>query len=181
MKNILKNSLGFMFLCHVTFLNSCSKNKTTTPIGDPAPVTTNIANGLPENTKKINGYLYAGNVINLYSAGTQSYVLLYAIFGDPTRNLMGNYDHFTNLQKNTSNINDRSNISVGKLSFNGETVTSSGNLLYTQNSNSSNSLNYSSNWSSDGNLSFKPLNVSIARGIPVIHPPSTTITYSYSI
>lgn len=180
MKKILKNPLGLVLIFSLTFFISCNKNKTTTTPADPEPITTDMANGLPDNPKKINGYAFAQTLVNLNSGNTNGFVYLFAMFGDPTRNLIANYDHFSNNQRSVNSTNDRGNVSVGDLSFNGLMLNNFGSVVYQQTSNFASSLNYA-NWHSDGNLSFKPLNLSVARGFPAIKQPSASATSSYSI
>jgi len=182
MKKIPKNLAGFVFSCNIVFLASCNKNKATTLPADPEPVTTDIANGLPDNPKKINGYAFAENVITYNNGSPNPYVYLMALFGDPARNLIANYDHFTNSQRPISVSNDRENVSVGTLSFNGVPLYNGGSVIYQQNSTMSNVIYNSANWLSDGNLSFKPINTAIPRGFPIInHSTMLPTTYSISL
>ena len=166
MKNILKTPLGFLFA--FIFLISCKKDKTLTVV-DPPPVTTEIANGLPANPKKINGYLYASCVSSIYSGSGNTYSSQYrfAAFGDPARNLISGYNHYSNITSFNTPTTDMANVSVGDLNFNGVLINSGGSTSY-QSSTYTNSPDYTAHWVSEGNLSFKPLDLLVSRGFPVI-------------
>lgn len=150
-----------LFLIFV-FLISCKKPD----IPSSVPETTlsqAIQNGLPSDYKSINGYLYAsfnGNALSCF-----------AIFGDPGRNLMLNYDHFVNITsiKTSSADPDRGNVSVGNVSFSGQLVfqgVSSNSWSYF-NDNFFTGLP-TTNWKYDGNKSFKAQDIFIPRGFPVL-------------
>jgi len=177
MKKILKNPLGLVLICNLAFFISCNKNKAITPPADPEPVTTDITNGLPDDPRKINGYFYAGNAVNIYSGNNSIGVYEYAVFGDPSRNLMANYNHLTNTSRFSGNQNDVGNVSDGDLFFNGMMIGSAGNTNYMQSNSYGGSSNSSAHWVSSGNLSFKPIDLTVPRGFPTIIQPAYT-TYS---
>ena len=113
------------------------------------------------------------------------YSFKYAAFSDPARNLLVPYNHYSN-NKNFSNNNvGIGNIDVGIISLNGTTVNkniqSNFEVYYGQNFNNNVSfLNLNANWLSEGNKTFKPLNIIINKGHPIIAVNSFSISTTIS-
>jgi hypothetical protein len=145
-------------------LFSCKKTEIEAPSQTIAE-SSDFSNGLPSG--KINGYLYACDA----NYGSFGYLSTYATFGDPARFLYANFNHRDErtVATGTDNVG---NVSVGSLQFSGYSVYS-----YNQGSNTLSYyyLNYASYqnglaaaWNSTGNKSFSALNLSVARGFPVL-------------
>jgi hypothetical protein len=162
---MMRSRLFFLSLpVLLALLFACKKPKSIIP-DQPAVVNTDLANGLPSDTKKINGYLFAS--VNFSS---DSYY--YSIFSDPGKELAKTYNH----RNNTIQFDQQvlGNVDVGSVRQNGYTLS---------HQNTGQSVIYSEAiyaapttviWTSDGNGSFKPLNVNVARGYPYISPNTYT-------
>lgn len=181
MKLLKINSLSIITLL---FLFSCAKKEK--PYEQPVVINTELSDGFPENIKAINGYLYSGVQTYQYSSSSMYfYTFAYAAFSDPARNLLVPYNHYSN-NKNFSNNNvGIGNIDVGIISLNGNTVNkniqSNFEVYYGQNFNNNVSfLNLNANWLSEGNKTFKPLNIIINKGHPIIAVNSFSISTTIS-
>lgn len=164
------------------FLFSCNKKKET--IDEPENINTSLVDGLPENKKLINGYLYSSLQTYQYSSSSSYYYMnSYAIFSDPAKNLISTFNHYYNNKMFVQSING--NIDVGNVYINGITLPkslqSNFEVYYTQGFNSSsNFFNYNATWSTEGNKSFKPINLSIGKGYPLISTNLISIGNSIS-
>lgn len=159
-----------LFVCFAIFLIACDKPKAKIPAEEPT-VTTEMANGFPDNKEKIHGYFYAANT--LFSTLNRSRYL-YAVFGDPARDLMQNFNHVANTTRNGGQQNS-GNVNVGAVSFNDYQINPSGLAAYYSN-NSVSVLDVSTKWRTDGNGSFKPVDLNVPRGFPTVN-----VTGSYSL
>jgi hypothetical protein len=173
----------FVLASAALFIASCKKTDIPSTVAEEAS-STSMTNGLPEDRTAINGYLYANYISN--GNGSFSSIVNYAVFGDNARNLMSNFNHYSEQSStNTSTTNpDRGNVNVGTISF-------SGNMLYQSASGTAWSYfmqqqttnkNPVANWKSDGNKSFKSMDLYVNRGFPIVSDTllksSTTITVS---
>lgn len=169
-------------------LAGCKKTSTSTTDPATTPVTTDLADGLPKDVQSINGYFYANyTASNFGSTSINGYCVLH----DEPTDLMPNFSHYTDQQifSGTSNLG---NIQVGNISFNNITLFESNNgvnsVFYTFNnsggSSGSNSGPSTAIWKTDGNGSFKALNLNIPRGFPRINAssgtPGTLVTFTMS-
>lgn len=167
--------IKFIMISCVLFCVSCKKPTHEQPAEEL--VTTEMKQGLPENPKLINGYLYAGYTFdvntNYYSRA------LFSTFSDPAKNLLAGYNHSLD---QVPNFTKTGNIDVGQLNFNGFNVnrnSTSTNLFYF---NSFSNLNYMNIafWGFEGNGSFKPYQDSVTRGFPVVLNTFSTSVISKS-
>ena len=129
-----------------------------------------VNNGLGRSPNQIHGYLYASVKKTIYSYGsTYLSVRLSGFFGDPSRNLMANLDHVTDNSLFFDN-KSQSNVSVGALTFMDTYVFGSKNTTnYSYSNNQYNEYDaIACKWTSEGNGSFVPINLAIARGFPKI-------------
>ena len=167
------SSLILLLLC-----SACKKDENTE--APPAPVTNSLSNGLPADMAKIHAYLTASARTSSFSSGSPYYnFVLYAAFGDPARNLMSMYNHYSEQIIFNSNTG-RPNISVGTVKCNNISIPAQefGNeVRYEYNPGQVFSpVPNSITWKSDGNGSFLPLNEPISRGLPLIQPPAQSYT-----
>ena len=146
--------------------------------------------GLPAESNAIHGYLYA----SYYGSSTNNRRLTtYAAFGDPERNLMAGFNHYSD---ETIDIGtNRGNVSVGyfvtfsggnnNISYSGASPTSS--AYYYGYKRYIGSLNAFTNWKFDGNKSFKGQDISVPRGFPKLNDSlikaydTITISKGYSV
>ncbi len=147
---------------------------------EPELVTTELRNGFPENPDLINGYFYASAKKYQYNSSSSIDLRTYCILNAPAKDLLGSFDHFNdNFQFNGS----AGNVAVGDVSFNGTSLktNSFGNSLnYIQNSNFLGTID-SAVWKTEGNGSFKALNLNISRGFPVLVNTYTSTSQSYPV
>jgi len=150
-----------------------------------------MAPGLPGDFRKINGYLYASGS----SSQNGSFFAGYAIFGDTARDLMSNFDHYEQHSRNNANMAtnpNRGNVNVGGITFSGYNFfqsASSTAWAYSYSSQNFGGSLYTTNWKVGGNKSFKPQDVYVTRGFPVINdtvipsngPSTLTISKGYSL
>jgi hypothetical protein len=177
-----KTSLIILSIATTALLFSCKKKESEPE--EAALINTSMADGLPENYKSINGYLYSGVQTYQYSGSNVNYYSFsYVAFCDPTKNLVSSYNHYTN-QKNFSSNIPFGNIDVGNVTLNGATVwksSSNSELFYGGNFNSStNFLNYNAVWTTEGNKTFKALGIYINKGHPIIQTSALGIPSSIS-
>ncbi len=169
-------------LCLAVLFAACHKNKRKAN-PDPGPQDTELAKGLPENPRAIHGYFFAG--ISNYNYDLTNYkVTLYAAFHDPAASLTKTYDHvnnnlsfselFGNVAVGSVQFSNAMNLSVN--GFGGSQVSYLYNTPFQQDVS-----NIVPAWLTAGNGSFKPLNISLTRGFPVITPTIVPSTASYSV
>jgi len=151
-------------------LMSCKKKEKKTPPEPEPSVTTEMASGLPSNINSINGYLYAGIK---YNGSSSNYFVssLYAAFSDPGRKLTTSYNHFLDNISNFGSNSNFGNIDVGSVTLNSSFFLSRSsfdpNVFYSSINNSGPFYN-TAHWTSDGNMSFKPLDLDVPKGFPVL-------------
>jgi hypothetical protein len=166
-------------LCACLAFFSCKKTENKMP-EEPELVTTELRNGFPDNPALIKGYFYASVKNYNYNSSGSIDVRCYCILNDPAKDLLGTFEHFNdNIQFNGS----AGNIAVGDVTFNNVSLktNSFGNSLnYTQNT-SFLSLPGSAVWKTEGNGSFKALNLNISRGFPVLVNTYTNTSQFYQV
>lgn len=162
---------------------SCKKKAPPVVEDDPQP-NSEVRPGLPPDPNLINGYFYSGFKINGSSSNTYTSLNCFAAFADPARKLTSNFDPFTDNLTNSNNKN-AANVQVGEITLND---------IYTLNHSSfSNSAppfiyNYFTNlfsstfsqvsWKSEGNGSFRPVNVVLPITYPDLQFPVSLNTIS---
>lgn len=156
----------------------CKKKKPETP-AEPEPVNSGMISGLPANYKSLNGYFYAG--YNKPYAGNYTYHAFYAAFSDPTRNLLGNFNHFDDYA--VGHPSKTGNIDVGEVFFNSSTANknnSSSSITYFTYTSTQSFPNFNAQWQIEGNGSFKPLNEQVPGGFPEVNINPTVSSISLS-
>ena len=166
---LLTTSALCFFSCH----------KKDDEIKTPEVINTELSDGFTDSRKSINGYLYSCLQANQYSSASINYNMIgFATFSDPAKNLMGNFNHYNNINSISSSTN-AGNIDVGDVylatSFQ---KFSQGNfqLSYQQNLSSQNAFSPNPYWLTEGNGSFKPLNITIPKGYPVLNYNTVSIS-----
>lgn len=167
---------------------SCKKDKTKDKSVQEDTTTTELKSGLPSDYRNINGYLYA-----CYKKTTgypYNNVYYFAAFGDPTRNLIINFNHYNDvlMPPPSGTINTaQGNISVGTVSFANQyslyqQYSGYNVLTYGMSISDYNSSMPNPSWKIGGNGSFKAFDVNITRGFPNVYVtyPSTTPTLNWS-
>lgn len=162
---------------------ACDKKKTST--STPSAVTTELADGLPDNFRAINGYFCGDARTNYSGSYTTASLTFYAAFADPARNLMANFNPITDQILFNNNNGNAGNVSVGSVFISGMQVPSSSFFTnefhyFNNNSGTQQNFNYSPQISMQGNGTFKPMNLSVKRGYPKISLASST-SYSLSL
>lgn len=151
---------------HVVFLgillfSGCAKTHTV-PVETEAHENSELANGLPQDLSKLNGYLYAG----YKAAGTNGFTYaFFAVFSDPPKPLLSTWNHHTDLIIPVVN----GNVSVGDLNVNGfvmQPVVVGTSVFYSNILNRSTPL-FASTWETQGNKSFLPFSLNIGRPFPL--------------
>lgn len=176
----MKNIFYFFLVTLIVSTTACKK-KTKTEIVDDPIVNTEMQNGLPEDYKTMNGYLYAGYSLQLFN--TYYYGYFYSGFNDPGKNLLSGYNHS---QDNFSfnNVSKAGNIDVGVVEFNASTTLSknvfSNAVTYQSNNNSATTIIPTASWKIEGNGAFKEFDISVSRGFPYIAPSFTPSAISKS-
>lgn len=146
-------------------LYSCQKNDTTEqPLKNIA-----LNNGLGDSPNKLNGYFFSSinkTISNNYTYYNQQH---FAFFGDPSRNLMINFNRLTGNEQ-IFDMAARSNVSVGQVTIMNAAIGSKTATTYSSFTNIYQNLE-NSNFTirTEGNGSFKPLNLTITRGFPKIN------------
>lgn len=159
-------------------LVSCDKKDPPKPKA-PEPVNTDMTPGMGNNSRNIHGYFYAS--YRQSPSPNEGYLTGFAVFGDPARHLMGLYDHYNDNERFSSSSTSRGNISVGMTSFAGRNLSENNNpgfnLSYRLHSfQTIYGFDYSCNWHTEGNGSFKPVDLSVDRGFPRIARTTDTPT-----
>ncbi|MES2679260.1 MAG: hypothetical protein V4635_05215 [Bacteroidota bacterium] len=165
-------------LCAGLVFFSCKKSETKPP-AEPELVTTELRNGFPDNANLINGYFFA-SVKKYHSNPGNVDTRTYCVLNDPAKNLLGTYEHFND---NILFNGGAGNVAVGNVSFNDVSLKTSnfGNAMsYSQAGNYA-STPGSAVWKTDGNGSFKALNLTISRGFPVLVNTYTNTFQSYTV
>ena len=176
---MIKKTISCILIIASALLIVSCKNKKKSAITDtPEAVNTEIVNGLPDNPKLVNGYLYSCNQTTKYANSSSFYYsfYVYVAFSDPARNILATFNHFSN-SKNFSS-NNGGNIDVGSVSLNQNTINKnflSSELYYTSNLSGQSFSNTNASWSTVGNNTFKPINVSLSRGYPLINTNSLIV------
>lgn len=168
--NLLMKNLIYFLL--PLLIIGCKKQKEKEK--EVEPVTTELAAGLPQNSKEINGYLRSGYRVSNYMS-TFYEVALFAFFGDPKRNLMASFDRLNSTTFFTG-FSSLPNISVNDVSFNDKLLFGSnqGSAFSYFKSPESISQTFSvtpslqSNWNIQGNGSFEGFNITIPRSYPAL-------------
>ncbi len=165
----MKNLIYYLLLVSTAIITIGCKKKTVVK-EEVLPVNTELINGLP-NWKKQNGYLFSifsrSQYANSSNNPTYGYTQ-YALFNDPEKIIAQSINHtIINFYPNFL-----ANISVGKVTHNNNVLaqTNGGSSVtyYKNNSGQIINNNTPTTWTTEGNQSFKPLNITIARGYPVI-------------
>jgi hypothetical protein len=175
-----------VLLASVLLLSSCKKDKTEpTPTPEQpavvAPATTDMANGMPSNKKTLNGYLYAGYEVDYNGLVSTNIFNSFAVFADPARDLAANYDHQKDKITNGGSANV-GNVTVGDVSFSGNTLFHSASNTSTDISRLITSANfdYGTRWTTQGTTNFKALDLLVTRGFPLIANQSSVDIVSIS-
>jgi hypothetical protein len=164
-----KIALCFFIIVVSSAATSCKKKKTPEVVEDPI-VNTEMQNGLPEDHKSMNGYLYAGYSLQLFN--TSYFGFYYSSFNDPAKNLLNGYNH-TQDNFSFNNVAKQGNIDVGAVEFNSFTTLNknvfSSTVTY-QGNNSMGAITIptSASWKIEGNGAFKEFDVTVSRGFPYI-------------
>lgn len=168
-----KIAIGILLIHGVCVSTSCKK---TTAASIVAPVNQALANGLPSNPKLINGYLYTDYLTNVNGSSNIAQYS-FSVFSDPTKPLISSLNHY----QTGSSFSNLGNIDVGNVTLNSQSLyktTQSNFSLWYYFNNSYSTINYNAIWTTEGNGVFKPLNITVNRGLPVF---SNTIAVSNSI
>ena len=176
------SAISILIINASLLLFSCNKKEKA--IEEPAPINKALSDGFPENIKVINSYLYSCVQTYQYSSTIYYYSFSYAAFTDPAKNLLSTYNHYSN-NKNFSSNGGGGNIDVGNVTLNGSFVSknfpSNIEVYYRQNSNNNvNFLNLNAYWTSEGNKTFKSIDVIINKGHPTIAVNNLAISNSIS-
>jgi hypothetical protein len=166
----------FIILC-VTV--SCKKKEIV--VEPEELISTEMKPGLPEKPGEINGYLYSAYV--KYAGNNYWYFINYSTFSDPPKNIMDGFSRFYD-QLNYLGPKYYGNVDVGLVNAN--------NLLLSKNSFSPN-FTYSGSqqtyfipegtscrWNTEGNRSFKPMEVNTLRTYPGLTVSATPSVVSKS-
>jgi hypothetical protein len=135
---------------------------------DPPAVNVAMQDGLPPDITKLDGYLYSGYVNNPSNGNYD--LLTYGVFAEPEKNLTSGYNHYTN-SFDWSLTTRLGNIDVGDVSVNKNKLSkmmNTPNLIYTYGIYSQ-FISNSIRWFSEGNKSFKPLDVTL-ENLPLFTP-----------
>lgn len=161
---MLNNTL---LVCFTALLFNCRK-----PAIIPMqllPENTELKRGLPQNPKSINGYLF---MKELHPLNSSNYNYFYGAFSDPKKNLLNGYNHYNGMV-NTTTIEFSGNVNVGDLTFNSNTLiskTTLASILFYKNilAIPNSPPVTKATWSHEGNGSFKPIEITIENGYPLI-------------
>jgi hypothetical protein len=171
----MTRNIALLFVCTALSTTLACKKTETLPEVIPV-VNTPLTNGVPTD-KKQNGYLYSVISAQTYSSGSFGYnVMSVASFNDPETNLMGDFNHYNPNQ--SFNGTNKGNVDVGTVSLNGNNINKalgSNIVFYFASNNSNPPTNYSATWTTAGNKTFVPLNVTLPRGYPVINTTALNI------
>jgi hypothetical protein len=175
----MRKSVCLIALSCVVF-TTCKKEKDEP--GETAElITTEVQNGLPQYPTQINGYMYADFVSN--GNGTdQGRYQGFAGFGDPARNVMSNYNHYTDQMRFSQSFENQVNVQVGNVYFNNRILSRNqgGSVNYNLFSDGISFFDKSATWTADGNKSFVAFNRSVPRGFPLVADAPNTSTVSIS-
>jgi hypothetical protein len=142
------------------------------PLPEPephVPVSTEFALGLPEQPRYIHGYFYMCQKIQRLGFNYYPQMVMAAGFGDPSRNLLMNYDHQLDQPVFTSDMSLRPNVSVGRVFCNGVVMGNSSNTIYNMVIEMDTVLfDETATWEIDGNKSFVPFKVVLPLKVPKV-------------
>lgn len=173
-KKLLIVTGNCLLIATLVFLTFCKKDKKTeTPSSpsEPAPATTEMASGFPMSKTSVNGYFYA-----CYEATYTSNFLLganitaFAVFGNPSRNLMANFNHQTDVVIPNTESGNFGNVAMGQVTFSGyqlNEIASSTSTDFIKTTSAGN-FNFGTNWNIGGASGFSPFALTVPRGFPVI-------------
>jgi hypothetical protein len=168
----------FPFLALLLSLLSCEKKPLQEP-EIPLPVTTELKAGLPPSPQFINGYLYSSFRLIRYGWNYNTNFTAAAYFGDPSRNLMINFDHLFDQQEFLSNNKNTPNVTVGRVSVNGLGMGGTSTTSYwTSTQLDTAFLDTEPTWNIEGNKTFVPAVIKLR------HPPkllNTSFNFSLQI
>ena len=177
-----KTAISIIIINASLLLFSCNKKEKA--IEQPVLINKALTDGFPENIKLINSYLYSCVQTSKYSSTVYNNIFSYAAFTDPEKNLLNTYNHYSN-NKIFSSTGAGGNIDVGNVTLNGSLViknfSSNSEVYYGGNfSNNTNFLNLNAYWTTEGNRTFKPMDVIINKGHPTIAVNNLAISNSIS-
>jgi hypothetical protein len=180
----------------ITLLLIACKKTPKPVIDDETPVTTEMKQGLPPDMNAINGYFYSAYKITASNNSTNTTMYGFAGFGEPARRISANYDPYYDntifpITKNQANVH------VGEITLNDSYMMSHSSF---NNQNPpflynfyQNLYNYSltatppsPSWKTEGNGSFKPVDVTLpikypALQFPVLNSVSKTSTLTVNL
>jgi len=159
-------------VCAVLF--SCSKKEPAKQIENTA-INTELKHGLPENYSSIDGLFYY-SFTKTYPYTSPSYMQsFYASFNDPVKNLMAGFNPYFDYQMNTKYTG---NVAVGQVLFGNTNLfrTSTGTALYYYTYNYSGIMPPEISWQTDGNRTFKNIQLVADSACPLISNPTPSIT-----
>lgn len=172
-KRLLVTAVNVSLLASMSLFTFCKKDKKTDP--EPStpsePATTDISNGLPASKNSINGYMYASANATFVNGGipVSATYKCFAVFGDPARNLMSNYDHYTDKSRRSNNNLEYPNVTMPNVSFSGASVFVSASATTPENSYSGYISNLNSlEWNANGAANFQAVGVVLPRKFPKI-------------
>jgi hypothetical protein len=149
----------------VTAFTGCKKPKKVEVAADPV-VNTDQANGMPANLKSVNGYFYASYKSTSFSGYSYAF---FAGFSDPGRKLSSGWDHYNDNTSGFGATGSFGNIDVGIVTLNNsfplQKNSFNPNIFYSYNTNYFQPLT-SAQWTTEGNLSFSPMDIQVSRGFP---------------
>lgn len=165
----------------VFLLLSCRKKRELAPVEEPL-VNRELKAGWPEDIRAVNGYFYASRKTN-YDDPQYSNVTLYAVFRDPAGDLCSNFDHYELTM--FPNFQALGNVKVGSVYFGSETLLPSElgmGISYAMNLEfPTPMLPATASWQTDGNGSFKPVNIKVGRGFPHVSDSAVSSIQNYSL
>jgi hypothetical protein len=178
---IFRSAFIILLASCIIFLNDACVKRKIAPKPAPVPVNKPLANGLPDNYKRINGYFYACYMVDSAGIGPSGTSLVaYAAFNDPPAHLMPNINHHSNYNELLGSYLDTGNVAVGGVLFN--TVKLNRNsfqpISYIQQVSNYGDVPPEATWSTEGNGSFTSVDLKISRGFPALHVPSGSLTIS---
>jgi hypothetical protein len=166
------------------FAPSCKKKQPM--LTEEKPVNTVIMRGLPADQRKINGYLYASNL--LYKSNDNYFYLpmrRFASFCDPGKDLMRGYNHRSDQIVFPFKPEMHGNVEVGAVVMDSLELNKTMNantVSYTWQFNSGHGITLLSapKWELEGNKTFEKQHIAIPMGFPVIKMSNTPFSFSKS-
>lgn len=164
----------------------CACHKTKTPeITETPTETTEMKSGLPDNNFDVHGYMYAGFTrFNTNMSGDYGTLNCYCAMRDPSGDLLSTYNHYSGSTSFAFGPN-AGNIDVGVASFNNMQLfkNNTGQSLFYQ-TNGSGNVSFAglqSNWKTNGNGVFKPVDLTVPRGFPKVTTFPDNATYNITV